>query len=88
MSLYKPKAVYVSERQYTAASGEVQAPRRVFFEWRKMERGDWSPIGKANAVLRELHRSAVTNGSFRTPQSDQFSNRSLFRSLPMVMNRG
>ena len=31
MSLYKPKAVYAaSERQYTAAGGEVQLPRGVF----------------------------------------------------------
>jgi len=28
------------------------------------------------------------NGSFKTPQSCQFLNRSVFRSLPMVMNRG
>jgi len=28
------------------------------------------------------------NGSFQTPQRCQFSNRSLFRSLPMVMNLG
>jgi len=28
------------------------------------------------------------NGSFQTPQSCQFSNRSLFRSLPMVPNLG
>ena len=35
-------------------------------------------IGKANAVLRAIYRSVVTNGSFQTPQSRQFLNRSLF----------
>jgi len=41
MSLYKPKAVYAaSERQYTAAGGEVQVPRGGIYEWRKAERGD------------------------------------------------
>ena len=41
MSLYKPKAVHAaSERQYTAAGGEVQVPRGGIYEWQKAERGD------------------------------------------------
>ena len=33
MSLYKPKAVYAaSERQYTAARGEMQVPRGGIYE--------------------------------------------------------
>jgi len=62
MTPYKLKAVYVaSERQYTAADGEVQVPIAVIFT----SDGRWSEeietrIGKANAVLRELDCSAVT----------------------------
>ena len=42
MTLHKPKAVYAaSERQYTAAGEEVQAPRSGVCEWRKVEQGDW-----------------------------------------------
>jgi len=41
MTPYKPNAVYAaSERQYTAAVGEVQGPRGGIYEWRKVERGD------------------------------------------------
>jgi len=41
MTPYKPKAVYAaSERQYTAADGEVQVSRGGIYEWRKVERGD------------------------------------------------
>jgi len=41
MALYKSKAVYAaSERQYTAAGRDVQAPRSGICEWRKVERGD------------------------------------------------
>jgi len=55
MTLHKPKAVYAaSERQYTAAGEEVQAPRSGICE----EIDTW--IGKANAVLRELYRCVVT----------------------------
>jgi len=33
MSLYKPKAVYAtSERQYTAAVGDIQVPRGGIYE--------------------------------------------------------
>jgi len=38
MSLYKPEAVYAaSQRQYTAAGGEVQVPRGGIYQWRKAE---------------------------------------------------
>ena len=43
---------------------------------------------KLNAVLHELYRSVVTNGRFHTLQSCQFLNRSLFRSLPIILNLG
>jgi len=60
MSLFKPNAVYAaSERQYTAAGGEVQVPRGGIYEWRKAERGDRYTVGKANAVLREFYWSVV-----------------------------
>ena len=61
MSLYKPKAVYAaSERQYTAAGGEVQVPSGGIYEWRKAERQEIDTrIGKANAVLRELYFSSL-----------------------------
>ena len=63
MSLYKAKAMYpTSERQYTAAVGEVQVPRggSLFTsDWRWGEEID-TRIGKASAVLRELDRSVVT----------------------------
>jgi len=61
MSLYKPKVVYAaSERQYTAAGGEVQVPRGGIYEWRKAEPQDMDTrIGKANAFLRDLYRSVA-----------------------------
>jgi len=50
-----------SERQYTAAGREVQAPRSGIFA----SGGRWNEeidtrIGNANAVLRELYRSVIT----------------------------
>jgi len=61
-SVYKPKAVFsASERQYTAAGGDVQVPRGGIYVWRKARKID-TRIGKANAVLRELYRSVVTKG--------------------------
>ena len=88
MSLYKPKAVSAtSERHYTAVCGDVQVPRGGIYVWRKAEAQEIDTrIGKANAVLRELIALWAQNGSFQTRQSCRFSNRSLFRSLPMVMN--
>jgi len=63
MSLYKPKAVYAaSERQYTAASGEVHGPRSSTpLDGRWSEEID-TRIGKAIALWSR-------NGSFQTPQS-------------------
>ena len=61
MSFYKPKAVLAeSERQYTAAGGDVQVPREVVFtsNWRSEEVD--ARIATANAVLRDLLRSVVT----------------------------
>ena len=60
--LYKPKAVYaISEHQDTAAGGDVQVPRGVIYVWRKAERQEIdTQIGKANPVLRKLHRSVAT----------------------------
>ena len=56
-------------------------------DWRPSEEIDtW--IGKANAVLRELHDSVVTKRVFSNTVNCQFSNHSLFRSLPMFMNLG
>jgi len=62
MSVYKPKAVYAaSERQYTAAGGDVQVPRGGIYLWRKAEPQEIDTrIGKVNAVLCELHRSVLT----------------------------
>ena len=85
MSLYKSKAVYAaSERQYTAAGGEVQVP------------GGGITCGRRRRLvhglvkLSQFYMSFIAlwsqNGSFQTPQSCHFSNQSLFRSLPMVMN--
>jgi len=42
VSLKTPKAVYsASERKYTAAGGDVQAPWGGFQEWPKSEQRDW-----------------------------------------------
>jgi len=47
-------------RQYTAAGGNVQVPRGGIYVWRKAEPQEIDTrIGKANAVLRELHRSVA-----------------------------
>jgi len=45
---------------------------------------------KDNAVLRELYRSVAlwSQNESPAPQSRQFLNRSLLRSLPMIMNLG
>ena len=88
MSLYKPKAVYgASERQYTAAGGDVQVPRGGF-----TCDGRRSPMRLIHGLVK-LTQFCVSfialwsqNGSFQALQICQFSNRSLFRSLPMVMN--
>jgi len=45
-------------------------------------------IGEANAVLREFYRSVVTKLELSTTAKCQFSYRSLFRSLHMIMNLG
>jgi len=51
MCLYKPKAVYAaSERQYTAAGGEVQVPRSGVHEWQKEERGKMEERGKIHGL--------------------------------------
>jgi len=58
----RPKAVYVaSERQYTAADGEVQVLYLpvVFMSDGRRNKID-TRIGKINALLRELYRSMVT----------------------------
>ena len=61
MSLHKPKAVYAaSERQYTAAGGEIQVPRVVFTSDGRWGEEVDTRIAEVNAVLRELYRSVVT----------------------------
>ena len=79
-----------SERQYTAAGGQVRLPYlRVAFtsDGRRSEEID-TRIGRTNAVHRELFALWSQNGIFQTPQSCQFLNRSLFRSSLVVMNLG
>ena len=64
MYFYKPKAVYAaSERQYTAAVGEVYVVYLGLVAYLRVNR--WSEvsdtrIGETNAVLRELYRSVAT----------------------------
>ena len=41
-------------RQYTTED------RETIYGWWKAEQKDWHTVGKANAVLRELHRSTVS----------------------------
>ena len=67
MPLYKTKPVHAaSERQYTAAAGEVKVPWGVIYEWWKAERQEMDKqIGEANAVLRELYRSVDKTGAFK-----------------------
>ena len=79
-----------SERQYTAAGGEVQVPRGNIYKCWKEERQEMdTQIGEANAALLELYRSVDKTGSFKHRKVVSF-NRSLFRSLPMaiVLNLG
>ena len=85
MSLCKPKAVYAaSERQYTAAS-EVHGPRGSSpLDGRWSEEID-TGVGKAYPVLRKLYRSVITKRELSNA-AKMVINRSLFRSLPMVMN--
>ena len=45
-------------------------------------------VGKAIAFLRSFTALWQQNWSFQTPQSCPYSNNSLFRSLPRVMNLG
>jgi len=91
MSLCKPKAVFAaSERHYTAAGGEVQVPRGGIY---CTNDGRWSKeidsrTGKTNGVLHELYALWSQNRSFQTPQSCQFFNLSLFRSLSMAISLG
>jgi len=64
-----------SERQYTAAGGEIQVPRDAVFT----SDGRWSEevdarIAKANAVLRELYRHVITKWELSKRQSCQFLN--------------
>ena len=62
-----------SERQDTAARGEVQVPRGGIYEWRKEERQEIDTrIGKANAVLRELYRSVDKKGASKHRKAVSF----------------
>jgi len=74
MSLYKPKVAYAAiESQFTAAGGEVQVPRGGINEWLKPERQAIDTrIGKANAVLRALHRSVATKRAFKHRRAVSF----------------
>jgi len=47
-----------------------------------------TPIGKANAVVRELYRYLRTKLEFQTPQSCRLLDRFLLQSLSMTMNLG
>ena len=69
-------------------------------KWRRSSILDWylrvteggaevdTRIGKANAILRELYRSAVNRRELSNTAKLKVLNRSLFRSLPMVKNFG
>ena len=87
MSLRTPKAVFsASERQYTAAGGDVQVAWGGSNE--SLSKGIDTRIGKANAVLRELYCSCsvVTKREFSKNTKLSVFNRSSFRSSPVVMN--
>jgi len=89
MSLYKSKTVYAASERNTLQQVEKFNYVAVVFT---SDRG-WSEeadiwIVKANTVLRVFMALWSQNGRFQTPQSCQFSNRSLFRSLPMILNLG
>jgi len=90
MSLCKPKAVYAaSEQQYTAAGGGVQVPRVVFTcDGKRSARRLIHGLVKLTQFCVNFIALWPQNGSLQTPQRYQFSNRSLFRSLLMVMNLG
>jgi len=78
-----------SKQQYTAAGGEVKVPwdvAMIFTNYRRRNREIDTRIGEANAILRQLYRSVVTQRSLQTPQSFQFLNRYLLGSSYMVMN--
>ena len=87
MSLYKLSRQCM--RQYTAIGGDVQVPRVVVTcdGWRSPRRLIHGLVKLTQFCVSFISLWAQ-NGSFQTPQSCQFSNRSLFRSLLMVINLG
>jgi len=88
MSLYKPKTGYAASEGNTLHQVEKFKCIVVVFtsDGRRSDEADgW--IANDNAVLHELYRSVVTKRE-SAPQSCRFLNRSLFRSLPMILNLG
>jgi len=79
-----------SEQQYTAAVEKVQVPRGGIYVTsdgvgaRRLIHG----LVKQTQFCVSFIALRSRNGSFQIPQSCQFLNRSVFRSLPMVMNLG
>jgi len=67
MSLYKAKAVYAaSDRQYTAAGGEVHVPRVGIYEWSKAERQEIDArVGKARSFGWVLSLCGHKTGAFK-----------------------
>jgi len=66
MSLCKPKAVYAaSQRQYTAAGGEVKYLGVVFPSGGRRSEEIDTRVGKANAVVCVLLLCSQKTGAFR-----------------------
>jgi len=75
-----------SERNYTAAGGDIQVPYGGIDEWRKSEQRLIHGLVKQMQFCANFIDPWLRNGSFQRPRCFQFLNRSLFRSSPVVMN--